>query len=332
MPLDVTEGDPITVYYLASMFNGEALTAPIIKLVTPANTSSPQTATRACGSGSNFKKADGRDDAHLYFAGEINRASGTPFSGSVDLKFELPLPSLRSPRHQLILPQLDLKASNDPEADPDTIKVGVESRFLVAQAGLEYSANSPVLGVFWHNSAKVEGDRDFDNVNAIFGSKFLFPLKPVFLTPVTRDRAFFALTPFVGFEGGKNLKSPVAEADGRGLARILVGSNIFARIYQGKESFARITLDGVYERRWPLRAEIGFRSETIEVENGKDKDILVPAIFGSRPRQWAEMKLNYNFNEFFSSFVGYQYGELPPAYKLVDHAFRFGLVVKAKIK
>jgi hypothetical protein len=30
--------------------------------------------------------------------------------------------------------------------------------------------------------------------------------------------------------------------------------------------------------------------------------------------------------------AGYQNGEQPPAYKLVDHSFRFGLAVKAKIK
>jgi len=334
-PLDLVEDDSITVFYVADAFNGMELKAPVISTVMPSTTtgsSGTPPATRAQDAGGvNFKAAKGREDAHLYFAGEINRASGTPFSGSVDLKIELPLSALRTPRHE-VLPFLDLKASNDPEADPDTIKVGVESKLIVAQAGLEYSAGSPVLGIAWYNSGKVEGDRDFNNTNLVFSSKFLFPLRPVFITPATRDRAFIAFTPFVGLEAGKNLASPVGVAKGRGLARILVGSNVFARLYQGKESFARLTLDGVYERRWPLRAEVGFRDATVEVENGKDETIQVPAFFGSGPRQWAEAKLNYNFNEFFGVFTGYQYGELPPAYKLVDHSFRFGLVVKAKLK
>lgn len=334
-PLDVIEGDVVTVFYVAEAFNGKELKAPVFSMVTPISSSgsgggSAGVRTEDDG-GVNFKTAKGREDAHLYFAGEINRASGTPFSGSVDLKIELPLPALRSPRHEL-LPFLDLKASNDPDADPDTIKAGVESKLIVAQAGLEYSANSPVVGIAWYNGAKIEGDRDFDNTNLIISSKFLFPLKPIFLTPATRDRAFVAFTPFVGIEAGKNMASPVAEAEGRGLARILVGSHFFARLYQGNESFARLTLDGVYERRWPLLAEVGFRDATVEVLNGKDKTVQVPAFFGSRPRQWVEAKLNYNFNKYFGIFTGYQYGELPPAYKLVDHSFRFGLVVKAKIK
>ena len=334
-PLDIVEEDTITIFYVARAFNGTELKAPVISMVTPLEppaSGGTVPAQRAQDAGGfNFKSAKGREDAHLYFAGELNRASGTPFSGSIDLKVELPLPALRTPRHEL-LPFLDLKASNDPEADPDTIKAGLVSKLIVAQAGLEFSEKYPIAGIAWYNTAKIEGDRDFDNTNAMVSSTFLFPLKPIFLTPATRDRAFVAFTPFVGFEGGKNLSSPVIEAEGRGLARILVGSQFFARLYQGEESFARLTIDGVYERRWPLRAEIGFRNDTIEVENGKDMTIQVPAFFGARPRQWAEAKLNYNFNQFFGMFTGYQYGELPPAYKLVDHSFRFGLVVKAKIK
>ena len=334
-PLDLIKDDTITVFYVASAFNGKDVKVPVTSMVTPlappvSGNKVPATRPKDTG-GFNFKTAKGRDDAHLYFAGELNRASGTSFSGSVDLKIELPLPALRTPRHEL-LPFLDLKASNDPKANPDTIKVGLASKFIVAQAGLEYSEKSPVAAIAWYNTGKIEGDRDFDNTNVIASSVFLFPLKPLFLTPASRDRAFVALTPFVGIEAGKNLSSPVVAAEGRGLARILVGSQIFMRLFQGEESFARLTLDGVYERRWPLRAEIGFRDATIEIENGKDKTIQVPAFFGSRPRQWAEAKLNYNFNEFFGVFTGYQYGELPPAYKLVDHGFRFGLVVKAKIK
>lgn len=50
-----------------------------------------------------YRCKNGREDAHLYFAGELNTASGTPFSGSVDLKVELPLPALRSFRFGLVV-------------------------------------------------------------------------------------------------------------------------------------------------------------------------------------------------------------------------------------
>jgi hypothetical protein len=333
-PVEVLKGDTITIFYFGSTLGKKEVQGSLSKMV----------AFRAPGGGGGggggggspkLVGAEGRKDANLYFAGELNRASGTPFSGSLDLKVELPLRALRTARHEL-LPTLDLKASNDPEADPDTIKAGLESRLIVAQAGEEYYRNAPekalIKAVAWDNSARVEGDRDFDNTNFIASSVFLFPLKPIFLGSPSPNHPFIGLTPFVGFEAGKNLSSPVAEAEGRGLARLLVGSHIFVRFYQGEEKFARVTLDGVYERRWPLLAEVGFRDDTIEVENGKDKTVQVPAFFGKGPRQWAEGKLTYNFNEFFGLYTGYQYGEQPPAYKLVDHSFRFGLVVKAKFK
>ena len=67
-------------------------------------------------------------------------------------------------------------------------------------------------------------------------------------------------------------------------------------------------------------------------EDGREKDQLVAAFFGKRPRQWGEASLNYNFSELFGLFAGYQYGELPPNYKLVDHAFKFGVKFKARVK
>jgi hypothetical protein len=334
-PVDVIKGDTITVVYFGSTLGKKEVKVPLSKAVAFKAPGGNGLNGGGGGGSPKLEGAEGRKDANLYFAGELNRASGTSFSGSLDMKVELPLPVLRTPRHQL-LPTLDIKASNDPEADPDTIKAGVESRLILAQAGVEYHRNSPekalIKAVGWDNSAKIEGDRDFDNTNFIASSVFQFPLKPIHLGSPSPDHPFIGLTPFVGFEGGKNLSSPVAEAKGRGLARILVGSHIFVRFYHGEEKFARVTLDGGYERRWPLLAEIGFRDKTVEVENGKDETIQVPAFFGKGPRQWAEAKLTYNINEFFGLYTGYQYGEQPPAYKLVDHSFRLGLVVKAKFK
>lgn len=330
-PVDVLKGDTITLFYFGSTLGKKEVKGSLSRVVAFAAPGAGGGGGGGGGGGPKLEGAEGRKDANLYFAGELNRASGTSFSGSLDLKVELPLPALRTSRHQL-LPTLDLKASNDPEADPDTIKAGLESRLIVAETGLELPKRSPLLAIAWDNMAKIEGDRDFDNTNFIASSVFQFPLKPIFLGAPSPDHPFIGLTPFVGFEAGKNISSQVAEAEGRGLARLLVGSHIFVRFYRGEEKFARVTLDGVYERRWPLLAEVGFRDQTVEVANGKDETIQVPAFFGKGPREWAEAKLTYNINEFFGLYTGYQYGEQPPAYKLVDHSFRFGLVVKAKFK
>jgi hypothetical protein len=202
----------------------------------------------------------------------------------------------------------------------------------LAQAGIEYSASSPVSGILWYNTAQIEGDRDFDNFNAIWKTQFRFRMKNLFFSRKRGDTAFAVFIPFIGAELGKNLDSPVSEAKGRGVARILVGSELYVRLYQGETSFARVTLDGRYERRWPLLSEVGLRDTTVTDENGEEVEKTVAAFFGKKPRQWAEASLNYNLSEFFGIFAGYEYGELPPGYKLVDHAFKIGVKFKARIK
>lgn len=42
--------------------------------------------------------------------------------------------------------------------------------------------------------------------------------------------------------------------------------------------------------------------------------------------------LNYQFNSFFSIFAGFQHGEKPPSYNLVDKSFKVGLTYKFRFK
>lgn len=331
-PLDVIDGDKLIVSYIGKTLGGVKVDSTLtVNVDNPLNSPPPnQPEPTASPSGSlTLKAADGREDADLYFQGEVNTASGKAVSGSVDLKFKMPF--YLKTRH-VLSPFIDLKASSSPDADPDTLKTGLEVRSILTQAGDGLSPESPISGIRWYNDGVLEGDRDYHNLNLLLASEFRFPLKSIWLTNRPGDRAFINLTPFLGTELGKNLQSPVSEAEGRGIVRLYLGTYLFARIYQGKEAFARVTLDGLYQRRWSLKNEVHFKDIDAMDATLKPIKITAPVFFGKRPSQWAEANLNINFSETLGFFAGYEYGELPPSYKLVNHVAKFGITLKAKIK
>jgi hypothetical protein len=46
----------------------------------------------------------------------------------------------------------------------------------------------------------------------------------------------------------------------------------------------------------------------------------------------ASVKLRFMFTKTFGGYIGYQWGELPPAYKLSNHQLKMGLIFMARIK
>jgi hypothetical protein len=265
-----------------------------------------------------LKAVKDRDDADIYFAGEITRASGTNFVGSVDTKLQYPI---CCEAQHTITPFFDLRANSDPEADPDSVKFGLMWDWRFYRSGGTNAISRNLVGSSWQNTGKIESERDFDNTN------FLWDTRVQFLSKVWTARegnVRFWLDPFVGAELGKNLKSPVAEADGQGLARILVGSRLNFQWELGLTNLDSITLESSYIRRILLKREVGF-------EKAED-DSLRAVNFGTNPRQWAEAKLAFNVRKFFGLYIGYEYGEQPPSYKLVDHRMKLGLLFRTVIK
>jgi hypothetical protein len=266
--------------------------------------------------GSKYDTATDRDEANVYVSGEVSRASGTDFTGTADIKIKQPVMyrDFWGTSHE-ISPLFDLIASNDPKADPDTMKLGVD--WLAQVVGTK----GRLQGIFWDNDGKFETERDFDNVNLTWGSRLTFAPRP--WQDRRAEKVLFYVRPFVGAELGKNLKSPVAEADGGGIARLYVGTTLNLRFplkSMGKDS--ALSLEANYERRWPLKREVSFE------EN--DDGTLKAVTFGTNPRDWVDAKFIFKFNKFFGPFVGYQYGEQPPSFKLVDHQFKAGFIISAK--
>jgi hypothetical protein len=265
---------------------------------------------------SKYEVTEDREEANIYISGELARASGTDYTGTADVKIEQPVKYLDfwGTSHELA-PFFDIIVSSDPKADPDTLKFG---------AGLESQVMGTmgrIQGIFWKNDGQFEAERDFDNVNLTWGSRFTAALRP--WQDRRAEKVLFYVRPFIGTELGKNLTSPLPAADGGGLARVIAGSSLNLRFpFRKIDKNAALSLAVTYERRWPLKREVSFEEE--------DDGTLKAVTFGTNPRDWVDAKLIFKVNKFFGPFIGYQYGEQPPSFKLVDHQMKIGFLISVK--
>jgi len=50
------------------------------------------------------------------------------------------------------------------------------------------------------------------------------------------------------------------------------------------------------------------------------------------PKDYLDSKFTVKINDFFGPYVGYEWGRLPPNYKLVDHKWTFGIIFKSQVR
>ncbi len=279
----------------------------------------PIQALRKCGEPEKPDTPEGRDDANVYLAGMLTTSSGNDLNGTIDAKLRRTFyntDTVANPDSALISDiglAFDLKASGDPEADPDSMNFGVEWEMEFARS----RSKGPISGLFNYLYPKIESERDFGNTNFLVEHRLKMVLKrpqPKLWSPV--------FTPFVGEEIGKNIKSPLAAAEGNFLYRIKAGTLLSFFFQPRLENLKTIEFEAEYTRRWPLRRELGF-------EEDEDKNLTLVE-FSKRPRDYVKGNLNFLIKDNFGLTVGYEYGELPPSFKLVDHKLKIGLVFKTK--
>lgn len=271
----------------------------------------------ASGDSLSFTAAEGREDANVYLSGEVAGASGEDFEGSVDIKLEYPHRRIIGRRTHSFNPFFDLKASTADDADPDSMSFGLNWEFPAWRYRGD-NLHAPIRRIIWRNAPKIEAERDFDNANFIWESRFRFMSRTY-----TGPRATLYFRPFVGHELGANLKSPVEEADGRFIYRLMTGTTLNLIFPLQAADLEDISFEASYIRRWPLRREVSFEED----DNGD----LQPLPIGTSPRDHVNLKLNFNFTKSFGSTISYEYGELPPSFKLVDHKTSIGLTYKIKV-
>ena len=127
----------------------------------------------------------------------------------------------------------------------------------------------------------------------------------------------------MGIESGKNLRSLVQQAEGRGIACPMIGAVLYVAFPIGGAGLDEISLEANSVRRSPLKQEFTFDLD-------KDKKPFL-ASFGTSPRDHVDAKLIFSFTKAFGALVGYEYGRLRPLYKLGDHNLKIGFTYKVKL-
>jgi hypothetical protein len=270
-------------------------------------------------------KADEEKDADVYVAASLVGANKRKTRYSIDLKAE---------RYFYLgkmswTPFFKLNASTDPDADPDSLQAGLNFRktFFPSRGTTPREGEKKATGLgasifrsfYYDNGVKIESQRDFKNTNLIYETRLTVNFKTF---PPAPSKTFFRPRMFFGGEFGKNLKSPLPAAEGDGIARVLAGAAIDFLLLLNEKEESEIAITNEYIRRWPLSKELGFKAD--------DAGVLQLVDFGKGPRDYFKSGISWQFNKFAGIFVNYEWGRVPPSYKLVDHSVKAGFLFKLK--
>jgi hypothetical protein len=311
------------LYVLNVRFDGQATSDPppqsFIKFAdsSASTTVQPEQGDPAKKDSLSFTAADGREDANVYLSGELHGASGTDVSGSVDIKLEYPHRRIIGDRIHNFDPFFELKAAVGPDRDPDTMSFGLNWEWPVWRYRGD-NLQAPIRRINWRNAPRIEAERDFENTNFIWESRFRF----ISRTYASKNATLY-FRPFAGQELGANINSPIKEAREKLIYRLLTGTTLNLIFPIQSSGLQDISVEGSYIRRWPFRREVSFEED--------DDGNLQTLRIGTRPRDHATVKLNIGFSKSFAGTISYEYGELPPSFKLVDHKMSIGLTYKIKV-
>lgn len=266
-----------------------------------------------------FSSAKGRDDADLYLAGLVNGAEGTKASYTADIKaqFRYLLSSASSGGDEhnkfrsgiWFVPNFDLKASTDPKADGNSVSMGMAFPF-------GHPLNSQT--VTWMDlepGAQGESDKQFRDINTIFRFRSYFLVRNF-----GSGRLQFLPQPYLGFEAGGNVKSPVSGAYAGGIARPSAGVHVYLNFFKAATPGRQAFVESEYIRRWPLRGEPVFSQD-------KSGNLVLNSV-GTNPRDYVTTKVEYDFVDYFGITLQHDYGELPPVFTKVNNKYTVGLVLK----
>jgi hypothetical protein len=268
----------------------------------------------------------GRNDSNVYLSGEIDGAHGAKTQFSTDTKLDLPH-STNGLFGEVGL-FFDLKASTAKSADADSMDFGVKLRTghifhrrLDPDGRFHVPDKRIITGITFDLMPGIESDRRFRNINTLLGLKLSFVTNSTRIFGQTLGNAIY-LQPFIGYEIGRNIKSPVDAAQGRGVSRGTAGASLYVNLTPGRTSGLSFQAD--YVRRFLLRRETSFTQD--------DNKKLIPLGVGKGPRDYVKSTFEFDLTDFTGITLSHEYGRLPPNFDLVDNKFSFGLVHKFSTK
>jgi hypothetical protein len=161
---------------------------------------------------------------------------------------------------------------------------------------------------------QVETEWGFDNIN-VLPVNFQATL-PINLYQSRRTR--IRVDPFVGFESGLIARSSEVKS-GWKIARPTVGANLqWAFLRRGEKFIAELNIS--YIRRFLLKPEVSWG---VVESGGKFTEVADRA--SRRPKDDTVARLSFN-GGWFSPFIQYEYGRVPPRFVLRNSSITTGLM------
>lgn len=259
-------------------------------------------------------KTTDRSKADIYLSGNIEGVRKDKAVKTVDLKVQLPFSVPVFQNDNILIPYLDLKYNSNKKANADSLNIGA-----ILRSGVSVSNKGLIRGIVWDLDARIEGNANLKFINGIVGNRLSF----VNSSPELCGGACnFYVQPFVGLEVGKNMRTPVVQANEKSVVRPLVGATAYLGFPINRFLLDTISLQSEYIRRWSMTSEVGV---------DKVGDKYVPVYAGRGPRDYVSTKLDFAFNDYMSFTIGHTYGSLPPNFKLIDHKYSIGMTFKSLI-
>jgi hypothetical protein len=264
------------------------------------------------------KKAS-KETSDVYISLSYSPALNSPPQYSIDTSVGLlfPLAPKASSDYGSLGFLAAVKTDKRKQADPDSYRV-----FGLYQRGVTRQPKWPLQGVlFTWLIGGSEFERQAKNTNFISSPLLDFPLRlrgkideKTMVVPV--------LIPEIGMEIGNNFGNAV-NSGGQGLiARGVLGSNLSVTFNPKAKLFQGIHLTSNYKLRLPARDEVFTNTTT----NSSGRVIDVPFL-STKPRHYIKNELGFTLWEPISLTITHEYGDIPPAFRLVDHKVTIGLTL-----
>jgi hypothetical protein len=303
-----------------------------------------------------FTKDDPVGDSNLYLGLAFARSKfsekrpSDTYGLRIHSGFTVRLPSRGN--HLLSLdPALNLLANAPNQADDEnsaSIAAPLTWQILPGRKGNDrpprYAERIIVRG-----APGFEATKDFRSTNFVFQAEgHVVPQIWIKKLPVNRvfNSVRFDFDPQVGWEGGKNIHSPVAALNAQSLNRFKAGGLTKLTFVANKNQVVKAIVFQVnYTYRYLFKPELIPSVSTIEfgpgilTPNDGSSPIVLPGgsveapgtkLFDTGPRRYADVSLRFVINRNWEFFTAFTRGELPPIYKHVDKlqtgvAFRLSL-------
>lgn len=265
-----------------------------------------------------FKKAT-KDTSDIYMSISFSPGINGPQQFSIDSSVGLLFPF--EPNADTNYGSVGLlgavKTDKRKSADPDSYRI-----FGVYQLPLTKQPHWPLQGVlFTWLVAGGEFERQAKNTNFISSPLLDFPIR-LRGNISQKNQVVPVLIPEVGMEVGNNFENAVNSRGQGAIARGVIGGNFSVTFNPKSKLFQGIHLTSGYKLRLPTRQEVFTNTTT----NSSGKTVDVPFL-STKPRHYIKNELGFTLWDPISFTITHEYGDVPPAFRLIDHKVTIGLTL-----